>query len=328
MRVSDYIHKSCHVMELRTVIPRALKPGDTVRIVAPAGPIEHREDLDRGVAALERMQFRVTFSDRIFHSVRYLAGTDEERAEELVQALEDPAVQAIIALRGGFGCSRLIPLIDPERIRGHCKVFMGFSDLTTLHLYFRRCFGWLTFHGPMAASQALGNIGAAQARHLMALLTDASYRPTLSFPEFRTWIPGQAEGELTGGCLSIVVASLGTPYEIDTSKKILFLEDLGEPPYRIDRMFTQLRLAGKLDHVSGLLLGKFLDCEAAGASYTLEESLIDILAGLEIPVVANFPAGHGPENWALPLGSRIRLDASARQIEFLGPAVADREESV
>lgn len=310
-------------MDLPIVYPKALKRGDTIAVVAPAGPLEHREDLLRGVAALERMGFCVTFTDRIFHSMRYLAGADEERADELMLAFEDPAVHAIMALRGGFGCSRLIPLIDPERIRSHCKIFMGFSDLTTLHLFFRRNFGWVTFHGPMAASQALGNIGAAQEHHLMALLTDARYRPVLSFPELRTLNPGSAEGELAGGCLSIVVASLGTPYELDTSGKILFLEDLGEPPYRIDRMFTQLRLAEKLKGVRGLLLGKFMDCEAAGSSYTFEESLRDVLARLEVPVIANFPAGHGAENWALPLGTTIRLNASAPQVEFLQPAVTD-----
>ncbi len=309
-------------MELRIIYPRALKRGDTIRIVAPAGPIERHEDLLRGVAALKRMGFRATYSDRIFHSMRYLAGTDEERAEELMSAFEDPNVHAIIALRGGYGCSRLIPLIDRERIWNHCKIFMGFSDLTTLHLFFRRYFGWLTFHGPMAASQALGDIGSAQEQHLASVLTDPGYLPTLSFPELKAWNPGSAEGELAGGCLSIVVASLGTPYELETSGKILFLEDLGEPPYRIDRMFTQLRLAGKLDGIRGLLLGKFLDCEASGTSYTLEESLIDLLGEMEVPIIANFPAGHGIDNWALPLGCRIRMDASTRQIEFLHPAVA------
>jgi muramoyltetrapeptide carboxypeptidase len=311
-------------MDIPMVRPKALTRGDTVAIIAPAGPIEQRDDLLKGVAALERMGFCVRFDDRIFHSVRYLAGADEERAEELMHAFEDPGVQAIVSLRGGFGCSRLIPLIHQGRLRNRCKIFMGFSDLTTLHLFFRRRFGWVTFHGPMAASSTLGNIGLEQEKHLLALWTDPAYVPSLSFPELETWVPGSAEGELIGGCLSLVVASLGTPYEPSTEGKILFLEDFGEPPYRIDRMLTQLRLARKLDRIAGLLLGHFQDCEPSNSAYTLEETLRDVLGNIEVPVLAHFPAGHGSENWVLALGTRIRLDASSRRVEFLESSVAPR----
>jgi len=308
-------------MDIPIVRPKALHTGDTIAIIAPAGPIEQRDDFERGTAALERMGFRVRFDERIFHSLGYLAGSDEERASELMGAFEDPAVQAIISLRGGFGCSRLIHLIDPGRLRRHCKIFMGFSDLTTLHLYFRRRFGWVTFHGPMTTSPALGNIGPAQEMHLLSLWTDPSYLPDFSFPELEAWVPGTAEGELAGGCLSLIAASLGTPYEMTTEGKILFLEDLGEPPYRIDRMLTQLRLARKLEGIAGILLGNFQDCESAEPGTTVEEVLRDILMKLEVPVIANFPAGHGAENWALPLGARIRLDAGSCRVSFLEHAV-------
>jgi len=273
------------------------------------------------VATLQGMGFRVLHDDRIFKSWRYLAGDDAARAEELMCYFEDPGINAIIALRGGFGCSRLIPLLEEKRIRSHCKLFMGFSDLTTLHLYFRRRFGWVTVHGPMAASLTLPSLESAQAHHLLSLFTDALYLPSLSFPELETWSPGVAEGKLTGGCLSLVAASLGTPYEIKTEGKVLFFEELGEPPYRIDRMLTQLRLAGKLDRIAGILLGSFTDCEPTQSSYTLKECLQDILAGLKVPVLANFPAGHGSENWALPLGIKVQLNADARVLEFLESAV-------
>jgi muramoyltetrapeptide carboxypeptidase LdcA involved in peptidoglycan recycling len=148
--------------------------------------------------------------------------------------------------------------------------------------------------------------------------------PSFSFSELQTWVPGSAEGELTGGCLSLVVASLGTPYELSTDGKILLLEDLGEPPYRIDRMLTQLRLARKLDRIAGLLLGNFQDCEPTNSAYTLKETLRDLLGNMEVPVLAHFPAGHGTENWALSLGTRVRLDASSHRVEFLEPAVAPR----
>jgi muramoyltetrapeptide carboxypeptidase len=268
------------------------------------------------------MGFRVRFDERIFHSLGYLAGGDEERACELMGAFEDPSVKAIVALRGGFGCSRLIHLIDQGRLRRHCKIFMGFSDLTTLHMFFRRRFGWVTFHGPMTTSPALGNIGSEQEKHLLSLWTDASYLSDFSFPNLEAWAPGTAEGELAGGCLSLVVASLGTPYEIATEGKVLFLEDLGEPPYRIDRMLTQLRLARKLEGIAGILLGNFQDCDPPKPGTTATEVLRNILMKLEVPVIANFPAGHGAENWALPLGAKIRLDAGNCRVSFLEHAVS------
>ena len=306
-------------MDIPTIQPPRLQIGDTIAIVAPAGPVERRAGLERGIATLERMGFRVRFDDRIFETSRYLAGEDNSRAEELMRAFEDPAVRGIVSLRGGYGCSRLIPLLMEKRFRHRPKVFMGFSDLTTLHLYFRRRFGWITTHGPMAAT--IGGIEADEEKHILSLWTDPDYRPALTFPQLETWYPGAAEGALTGGCLSLVVASIGTPYEIRTEGKILFLEDQGEPPYRLDRMLTQLALAGKLQSIAGLLLGDFDDCETTQGSYTARETLQEILSRCNVPILAGFPAGHGGKNWALPLGAKIRLDASAQSIEFLDSAV-------
>ncbi len=308
-------------MDIPTIHPAAVRPGDTIGIVAPAGPLEDRSAFERGVAALEGLGFRTRYDERIFQSLRYLAGADAARAEELMNFFEDPEINAVLSLRGGYGCSRLIPLLEDKRLRPYCKAFMGFSDLTTLHLYFRRRYGWVTFHGPMAASPTLPESGSEEARHLTSLLGDPSYLPSFSFTSLQTWFSGVAEGKLVGGCLALVTASIGTSYEIKTEGKILFLEELGEPPYRIDRMITQLRQTGKLDSVAGILLGSFVDCEPTQANYTLEESLRDILADLDVPVLAGFPAGHGNQNWALPLGVTVRLDADARLIESLEPAV-------
>jgi muramoyltetrapeptide carboxypeptidase len=158
-----------------------------------------------------------------------------------------------------------------------------------------------------------------QESHFLSLLTDPDYHPSLSFNELEMWAPGTAEGIIIGGCLSIIAASIGTCYEIKTEGKILFIEDQGEPPYRLDRMLTHLRLAGKLDSVGGILLGNFPDCD--NGKYTASEVLRDILSDLNIPILAHFPAGHGIDNWAIPLGSKIRLDANAKSIEFLHPAV-------
>ena len=290
--------------------------------MAPAGPIKTRDGLERGIATLERMGFRVAFSDRIFQSSRYLAGNDQARAEELMQAFEDPSIKAIIALRGGYGCSRLIPLLDEKRLRLHPKIFIGFSDLTTLHLYFHRFFGWTTIHGPTAASPALGDITPEEEQNLLSLLTDPDYRPTLQFSQLETWFPGVAKGMLVGGCLSIIAAGIGTPYEIQTEGRVLFLEDQGEAPYRIDRMLMHLHLAGKLQSLSGIILGNFPDCEPAQGNYTARDILREILQDLKLPIIANFPAGHSEHNWAIPLGTQVRIDAHNGSITFLTPAVS------
>jgi muramoyltetrapeptide carboxypeptidase len=308
-------------MDIPTVQPPKIKTGDTIAVIAPAGPIESRDGLDRGILALEGMGFHVRFDERIFQSSRYLAGDDSARAEELMRSFEDPSIQAIIALRGGYGCSRLIPLLKEKRLRYHPKIFMGFSDLTTLHLYFNNRFGWVTVHGPMAVSPALADMPSDQTAHLLSLWTEPEYRPMLNFPQLESLNPGVAEGVLTGGCLSVIAASIGTPYEIQTEGKILFLEDQGEPPYRIDRMITHLFLADKLHSLAGVLLGDFVDCKSTQGDYTAMDTLRDIFASLKIPVLANFPAGHGVSNWALPLGVTVRMDANARTIEFLEPAV-------
>jgi muramoyltetrapeptide carboxypeptidase len=306
-------------MDIPTIQPQKLNVGDTISIVAPAGTVAQRAGFESGIAALERMGFHVHYRDRIFQSTRYLAGSDQERAEELMQAFETPSSRAVMALRGGYGCSRLIPLLMEKRLRQHPKVFIGFSDLTTLHIFFRRRFGWITVHGPMAAS--LGEISEDQESHLVALLTDPDYRPALHFDQLETWFPGKAEGIMAGGCLSIIAASIGTSYEIKTDGKILFLEDQGEPPYRLDRMLTHLHLAGKLQNIAGILLGSFLDCEPEQGNYTAADTLRDLLIHLKVPIIAGFPAGHDRENWAIPLGVKVRLDADARSVEFLDSAV-------
>lgn len=312
------------------VLPAVLRRGDVIQIVAPAGPIQQRDGLERGIAVLERMGFRTRFEPRIFESSRYLAGSDRDRAEELMRAFEDPTVSGVMALRGGYGCARLIPYLDESRLRPHPKVFIGFSDLTTLHLYFLRRFGWVTFHGPMAATPSLGSIAPDQEEHLLQVWTNPGYRPVLAFDQLEGWSAGSAEGILTGGCLSIIVSSIGTPYEIETEGRILFIEEVGELPYRLDRMLTHLRLAGKLDSVAGIVLGTFPDCDPMDGAdqhsgtwvgYSALDVVREIVSPLGTPVLANFPAGHTLQNWALPLGSTVRIDADRRTLEITGPAV-------
>ena len=309
-------------MDIPTFRPLCLHDGDTIGIIAPAGPVRRRDDFERGVEVLNRMGFRVRYDERIFESRRYLAGDDARRAEELMSYFEDPAVHAVMPLRGGYGCARLLPHLDERRLRPNPKLLTGFSDITTLHLYFQRRFGWVTLYGPMAASPSLHEISEREQAHLKALLTDPSYLPEIIFPQMESFAPGTAEGRLTGGCLSVVVTSLGTPYEIQTEGAILFLEDLSESPYRLDRMISHLKLAGKLDRVAGILLGSFIDCEPDDGTYTARDVLRDVLRDLEVPIIYNFPSGHGKENWALPFGTRVRMNADRQSLTSLEPMVA------
>ena len=310
-------------MDIPTTFPPPLRQGDTVAIIAPAGPVHDPAAINPALSILRDWGFITRLDDRIFESWRYLAGGDQARAEELMRCFEDPTIQAILALRGGYGCSRLISLLDEHRLRNHCKLFIGFSDITTLHMYFRRRLGWVTIQGPMGTTLSRDRLSPEAERHLLSVLTDPQYLPTLSFPQLESWIDGAAEGRLVGGCLSILVTSLGTRYEIKTEGKILFLEEYGEAPYRLDRMITHLRLAGKLDQVAGILLGDFRDCESDDGSGSSKEVLRDLLGDLGVPLVANFPAGHAAEHWALPLGTRVMLDADRKELRFLEPAVAN-----
>ncbi len=308
-------------MDLPTSHPAALKRGSTIGIIAPAGPLEKPEVFLRGVAALERLGFVVRFDDRIFESQRYLAGSDEHRAAELMRYFQSPEINAVISLRGGYGCSRLLPFLDEGRLRPNCKVFMGFSDLTTLHLFFRRRLGWITLHGPMVATEPMAQMSPDQEEHLVRLWTDPDYRPVFSFPELQSWHPGVAEGGITGGCLSIMLASLGTCYEVQTAGKVLFMEELDEAPYRIDRMITQLRLAGKLDDLAAILLGSFEGCNSEKGDYKADDILRELLDFTEVPIIAGFPAGHGSSNWPFPLGLPVRIDAERRTVQMLEPYV-------
>ncbi|MEJ2110541.1 MAG: LD-carboxypeptidase [Acidobacteriota bacterium] len=308
-------------MNIPILQPPALKKGDTVAVIAPAGPIKSREALNRSIAILEHLGFRVHFEERIFQSTRYLAGADRSRSEELMQAFEDDSINAVIGLRGGYGCSRLIPYLKKKRIGKNPKIFMGFSDLTTLHLYFNFQLGWMTFHGPMMLNPGIGSHPSEQQSHLFALWTDPGYKPVFSFDRLQGWNPGRAEGRLVGGCLSNLVAGIGTSCEIDTEGAVLFLEEVGEFPYRLDRMLTQLDQSKKLKSVAGIILGNFLECEQPKSEYSAMDVLKDILRPYPFPVLANFPAGHGPDNWAIPFGTRVRLDADTPSVSFLEAAV-------
>jgi muramoyltetrapeptide carboxypeptidase len=293
--------------------PAALRPGDTVAVVAPASNLKP-DYLERGLAELARLGFQVTHEADILDKARYTAGSDERRARELMAAFRNPDVKAVWAARGGYGVMRLLPRLDETELRAHPKLFIGYSDLTALHLYLYRRLGWVTFHGPMAAKDLAGGAVHYDRDSLLHALTRATPLGEIAAPKtimLHRGHGGSVRGRLLGGCLTLVGAMLGTPDALDTEGAILFLEDTGVRPYAIDRLLQQLKLAGTFEGVKAIVFGEMSDCvQHAEQNYTIEEVLADCTADLGIPVMFGLPSGHSPAgNLTLPLGVQATLDA-------------------
>lgn len=300
--------------------PRALKAGDTVGVVSPASAID-REYLERGVGALKRMGFRVKVSSHALDRSAILAGTDAVRASELQKFFADPEVDAIFAARGGYGAGRILPLLDFDAIARTPKVFMGFSDATFILNALVGRGGMVCFHGPMVAMDFAHGLGEASLDHLRRLL--AGDLTSFDLPARAALQEGIAEGEVVGGCLSMVAASIGTPYAPPFDDAVLFLEDTGEKAYRIDRMLVQLAQAGVLERVAAVVFGALRPPDGSEAEYRLiGECVAEQAARLDCPVLSGIEAGHGSANFTIPFGVRARVDAAARTLSFLEPAVA------
>ncbi|MFN0124016.1 MAG: LD-carboxypeptidase [Blastocatellia bacterium] len=295
------------------VRPRALRPGDTIAIVAPASNLK-ADYLERGAAELTGLGYRVIYEPEILAKARYTAGTDERRAAELMRAFTNPQVRAVWAARGGYGSMRLLRLLDENSLRRAPKIFIGYSDITALHLYMYRQFGWVTFHGPMAAKDLAEGPGHYDQTTLLAALSSARPPGEIDAPgtEMLHRSGGNVSGRLLGGCLSLLVNMTGTPWELDTRDAILFMEDTGVRPYALDRMLQHLRLAGKFDGVRGIVFGEMTDCvQHVNQGYTIQEALAEMTADLGIPVMFGLRSGHSPlGNITLPLGVRATLDSA------------------
>jgi len=289
--------------------PPALRPGDVIGIVAPASDIKP-ERLAAGARELERLGFRVKFSPSIFAREMYLAGSDQRRAEELMAMFGDPEVRAIFAARGGYGSVRLLPYLDEEALRAHPKIFMGYSDLTTLLVYFQQRFRWVVFHGPMVTREFADGPEHYDEDLLRRTLMRAEPIGEIDTAGVAVLSPGMATGRLTGGCLSLLVSTLGTPYEFDATDAILFIEEYASKPYQVDRMLTQLRDAGKLRAVRGLVFGEMTECvQHPNQEYTIVDVLQDRLADLNVPILFGVRSGHSDyRNQVLPFGVRATLD--------------------
>jgi len=318
------------------VRPRRLRPGDTVAVVAPAGPVPLLR-LQQGIATLERLGFQVRLGASVLAQDRYLAGDDARRALDLVALWARDDVAAVFCARGGYGTARIVDALTPAFLERHPKVFCGFSDITTLHAACARA-GLVSFYGPMvawdlahgparpprsraaavklASATGTSRSGGFDEACFRAVLMDAQAGVVIGSAAAEPLVKGRATGKLAGGCLSLLVATLGTPEEIDTRGSILVLEDEKEPPYRIDRMLTQLRRAGKFRGVKGIALGDFPECAPdKGAGYALVDVLRERLSDLGVPVAWRMPLGHTLQpNATLPLGVRATLDATRGRI--------------
>ena len=296
--------------------PPGLRPGDRIAVVAPASAFD-RASFEAGLAVLAA-RYRPVFDPGCFARTRYLAGDDSRRLDELTAALADDSVKAIVAARGGYGTLRLLADLWPK-LRAAAfppKPVVGFSDLTALHAVLQAA-GWVSIHGPVVTQ--LGAQPPAVAERLVHLLES----PVAPAPLRGTPLAaGVVEGPLLGGNLSLLTRLLGTRYLPDLDGAILLLEDVGERPYRLDRMWTHMQLAGVFARVRGIVLGSFTACEESGADYTSGEVLRELAVSTGLPCAAGFPIGHGDVNEPVPLGVRVRLDAAAATLTFLEPAVS------
>jgi muramoyltetrapeptide carboxypeptidase len=303
----------------KLIKPHALKPGDTVAVVASAAAIE-RAHLERGVNVLASMGFRVKVSERVLARAGILAGDDRDRASELQGYFADPEVKAIFSARGGYGCGRLLPILDFKAMAATPKIFVGFSDATFLLNALVDFSGMVSFHGPMVAMDFAKGLSPRSFEHLQGLLNGKIDSFELDARE--TLHPGSAQGEVIGGCLSVVVAMIGTPYEPRFDGRILFLEDTGEKAYRIDRMLVQLRQSGALGRVAGIVFGAIRAIDGnEQETQLIARFAAEQTAGLGCPVLYGIEAGHGTENFTIPFGVVARIDSAARRIIFTEPAV-------
>jgi len=279
--------------------PRILAPGDTIAVVSPGAAVE-AQAIEAGIRELQSLGYHVQRGRHLLDRSGFLAGSDAERLTDLHDAFSDPSVKAIIAARGGYGCGRLLPLLTPE-IFAEPKIFIGHSDLTFLLNYIVEKAGMVVFHGPLAAGLSHA---AGTSLHEMVSGQRGPWRQSAE-AVIRS---GTAEGQLTGGCLSIVTAMLGTPWALPTRGKLLFLEDINEKPYRIDRMLTQLRQAGAFAGVAGVIFGEMTGCTAGPQeSVSVRDVIESTFAEAPFPVAFGLPSGHGVGTAILPLGVRARL---------------------
>lgn len=306
--------------------PKALKKGDTIGLISASGAIPPEKFLP-AVKSIEKLGFKVVAGETCRARHGYLAGSDELRASEVNQMFRDSNIDGIFCIRGGYGATKILPLLDFDMIKANPKVFAGYSDVTALHIAFNQQCGFVTYHTPMPSTEFI--------RPEMDEYTWKSFIESVTATErtdyclenppghtMTTLVAGKATGQLIGGNLTLVTASLGTPYEIDTKGKILFLEDVDESEQRVDRMLTQLKLAGKLDGVAGILLGAWTNCgpeepKHPERSLSLQTIFQEILGPPNKPIMKDITCGHCLPTMSLPLGRTITMDTENQLIKVI-----------
>jgi muramoyltetrapeptide carboxypeptidase len=293
--------------------PRALVPGDRLAVVAPASPFE-RDQFDQGVEEIRRLGFIPVYDDSVFARQRYVAGSPELRATAIRTAWRDPAIAGVIGARGGYGSAQILPLLDPADARRACKPFIGYSDLTAVLTFLTIGCGLVAFHGPMLAGR-LGRRGDGYDRESFEkALCRREPMGELAPPALETVQPGEAGGPLLGGTLTQLLASLGTPYAFaPAAGYVLFLDEMGERPYRLDRMITQLRQTGLLSRANAVVVGELPRCDEPSGDPTARAVMADSFADFPGPVIIGFPSGHTTgAAMTLPFGVSCRVIAGPR----------------
>lgn len=309
--------------------PPRLRNGDTIGLIAPASIVDE-EDVKNATEALGKLGLRVKLGKHVLDKYGYLAGTDQNRAGDFNRMVADPSVKAIIAMRGGWGCNRILPLLDYRKSRSHPKIILGYSDITSLLLAVYARSRVVTFHGPVATSTwnsfsveyIQSVLFAAQAMTMRNPSAEASQLLISNQVTSQIINPGIAQGHLLGGNLSVLCSMVGSSYLPSWNRQILFLEDIGEDVYRIDRMLSQLKNAGILSRLSGLIFGQCTNCKPSeGSSLTLQQVLHEYISPLGIPAWYGSPIGHIKDKFTLPLGIKVEINASLGTIQMLEPAV-------
>ncbi|MBT5549405.1 MAG: LD-carboxypeptidase [Nitrospina sp.] len=296
--------------------PPQLKQGDRVGVVAPAGPVDINQ-LETGLEVIRAMGFDPLLGKHIHARSRFMAGTDKERAQDLMDMFQDPEVRAIFCARGGYGTNRILPYLKPAIIRANPKAVVGSSDITLLLNFLGQSCGLIAFHGPMVA----GSFGRAEMkqsrRQFKELLTGTAKSKVFHSPQAKVFSKGVAQGKIAGGCLTLLCRSLNTPYEINTRNRILLIEDVNEPLYRIDGMLWQLKNAGKFKGVRGIVFGEMINCQSQRqGDGAIADVYADLFPNPGFPILTHCPIGHGKEIWTLPLETSAILDSASKSLEL------------
>jgi muramoyltetrapeptide carboxypeptidase len=323
--------KQSFLDEPPVIKPARLKAGDKLAIVAPGSYISE-EELQDSIKNINLLGFEAAYSEKVLLQSGYFAGTDKDRAEDLMEKFSDKSVKGIVCARGGYGCARILPMLDYNVIRSNPKVLIGYSDITALLYGIYQKSGLITFHGPVGTSTfneySVNNFNNV----LINPKNNSKFNNSNSGEDenvygVTTIVQGKSKGRLVGGNLSIMVSLIGTEHDVEYSGKIVFIEEVGEEPYRIDRMLTQLLQAGKFNNAAGIMMGIFRKCEVkkesdlTAKSFTLMEVLKDRFANLKIPVIYGMSFGHVKDKFTIPFGAYAEIDADNQTFTLLEKAV-------